>query len=182
MKENTNSRKVFIPCRFAYLNCFEPKSINGDEAKYSVCALIDKRNWKTINAINTCIEAAIKEFISKRKGQVPTDLKTPLRDGDMEFPEDEVFKNHVFLNAHTTIAPQIVDFNVEPILDKSLVYSGCYGIISVTFYGYHVDGNYGIAAGLGNIQKVKDGEHLSGPMDAVDEFDVVDTEDFLGDM
>ena len=47
------------------------------------------------------------------------------------------------------------------------------------FRSYSVDGNYGIAAGLGNIQKIKDGEKLRNRIDAADEFEVVDEEDFL---
>ncbi|WP_278600881.1 ssDNA-binding protein, partial [Clostridium tertium] len=77
-------------------------------------------------------------------------------------------------------APQVVDSKVEPILDQSEVYSGCYGRISVTFYGYNSNGNRGIAAGLGNIQKIKDGEPLGGRVSAVNEFGTVEDEDFLG--
>ena len=43
-------------------------------------------------------------------------------------------------------APQVVDKNVQPILDQSEVYSGCYGRISVNFYGFSTNGNKGIAA------------------------------------
>ena len=39
------------------------------------------------------------------------------------------------------------------------------------------NGNKGIAAGLGNIQKVRDGEPLGSRMNAKDEFDAVDGED-----
>jgi len=42
------------------------------------------------------------------------------------------------------------------------------------FYGYSVDGKSGIAAGLGNIQKVRDGERMSGRAKAEDEFEKVD--------
>lgn len=40
MKKNPN--KVIIPCRFSYLHCWEPDSINGSEPKYSVSAIIPK--------------------------------------------------------------------------------------------------------------------------------------------
>ena len=55
----------------------------------------------------------------------------------------------------------------------------CYGKISVTFYGYNSNGNRGIAAGLGNIQKLKDGESLGGRTSAADDFQTEDDEDFL---
>ena len=63
------------------------------------------------------------------------------------------------------------------------MYSGCYGRISVNFYGFNSNGNHGIAAGLGNIQKLRDGESLGGRTNAEDDFDAVevdDEEDFLG--
>ena len=59
------------------------------------------------------------------------------------------------------------------------MYSGCYGKISVTFYGYNSNGNRGIAAGLGNIQKLKDGEPLGGRTNASDDFESEDDDDFL---
>ena len=77
----------------------------------------------------------------------------------------------------------MVDKNVQPILDQSEVYSGCYGRISVNFYGFNSNGNRGIAAGLGNIQKLRDGESLGGRTSAEDDFDAVEVdeeEDFLG--
>lgn len=41
MKTNNQpATKVIIPCRFSYLNCFEPQSINGSDPKYSVSAII----------------------------------------------------------------------------------------------------------------------------------------------
>lgn len=42
---------------------------------------------------------------------------------------------------------------------------------------YNSNGNKGIAAGLGNIQKVRDGEPLGSRMNAKDEFEAVDGED-----
>ena len=64
--------------------------------------------------------------------------------------------------------------------NQTEVYSGCYGRISVNFYGYNSNGNRGVAAGLGNIQKLKDGEALSSRTNAEDDFEVVEDEDFLG--
>lgn len=69
---------------------------------------------------------------------------------------------------------------MQIILDQSEVYSGCYGRISVTFYGYNSNGNRGIGAGLGNIQKLEDGEALGGRSKASDEFTTVEDDDFLG--
>ena len=179
MNTNTNNTKVIVPCRFSYLHCWEPDSVNGGDPKYSVSAIVPKSDTKTVAAIKAAIEQAKKDSVSKWGGKVPANLKLPLRDGDLDRPEDEAYKGCYFFNANSRQAPQVVDAKVKPILDQSEVYSGCYGNISVTFYGYNSNGNRGIAAGLGNIQKIKDGESLGGRVSATEEFGTVDDEDFL---
>lgn len=179
MNTNTNPTKVIVPCRFSYLHCWEPDSVNGSEPKYSVSAIIPKSDTKTVNAIKAAIEQAKKDSVSKWGGKVPGNLKLPLRDGDIDRPDDEAYADCYFFNANSRQAPQVVDSKVQPILDQSEVYSGCYGKISVTFYGYNSNGNRGIAAGLGNIQKLKDGESLGGRTSAADDFQTEDEDDFL---
>ena len=176
---NQNNTKVIVPCRFSYLHCWEPDSVNGGDPKYSVSAIIPKSDTKTVNAIKAAIEQAKKDSVSKWGGKVPANLKLPLRDGDIDRPDDEAYAGCYFFNANSRQAPQVVDSKVQPILDQSEVYSGCYGKISVTFYGYNRNGNRGIAAGLGNIQKLKDGESLGGRTSAADDFQTEDDEDFL---
>lgn len=176
---NQNNTKVIVPCRFSYLHCWEPDSVNGGDPKYSVSAIIPKSDTKTVNAIKAAIEQAKKDSVSKWGGKLPANLKLPLRDGDIDRPDDEAYAGCYFFNANSRQAPQVVDSKVQPILDQSEVYSGCYGKISVTFYGYNSNGNRGIAAGLGNIQKLKDGESLGGRTSAADDFQTEDDEDFL---
>ena len=176
---NQNNTKVIVPCRFSYLHCWEPDSVNGGDPKYSVSAIIPKSDTKTVNAIKAAIEQAKKDSVSKWGGKVPANLKLPLRDGGIDRPDDEAYAGCYFFNANSRQAPQVVDSKVQPILDQSEVYSGCYGKISVTFYGYNSNGNRGIAAGLGNIQKLKDGESLGGRTSAADDFQTEDAEDFL---
>mgnify|MGYP001203911053 CR=1 FL=1 len=179
MSNPKNPTKVIVPCRFSFLHCWEPDSVNGSEPKYSVSAIIPKSDTATVNAIKAAIEVAKKESASKWGGKVPPNLKLPLRDGDIDRPEDEAYAGCYFLNANSRQAPQVVNSRVEPVLDQSEVYSGCYGKISVNFYGYNSNGNRGIAAGLGNIQKLRDGESLGGRAKASEEFDTVQDEDFL---
>ena len=119
-----NPNKVIIPCRFSFLHCWEPDSVNGSEPKYSVSAIISKSDTATINKIKAAIENAKKESVSKWGGKIPPNLKLPLRDGDIDRPEDEAYANSYFLNANSRQAPQIVDKRVQPILDQSEVYSG----------------------------------------------------------
>ncbi len=178
--ENNNKTKVITgKTRFSYANVWEPKSINGGEEKYSVSLIISKDDTRTVNDIVNAIEAAKEEGKEKLGGKIPENLKTPLRDGDIERPEDEAYNNSYFLNASSKDKPEIVDKNVKPILDQGEVYSGCYGRASITFYAFNSNENKGIACGLGNLQKLSDGEPLSGRSRAEDEFSSFDDEDFL---
>jgi len=180
MKKDIISTKVITgKSRLSYANVHEPKSINGSDPKYSVSIIISKTDTKTIDDINAAVEAAKKEGISKFGGKIPANLKLPLRDGDIDRPDDEAYKGCYFVNANSKDKPQLVDAQVRPILDPTEVYSGCYGRVSITFYAFNSNGNRGIACGLGNLQKLADGDPLSGRAKAEDEFDTAVEDDFL---
>lgn len=166
--------------RFSYFHGWEPVSINNGPEKYSVSVLIPKDDKETIDAVNAAIDTAIEEGVSKFGGKKPNKgaIKLPLRDGDEE-RDDEAYKNHYFINANSNTPPQIVDKGVKPILDRSEVYSGCYGRVSLSFYAFNSNGNKGVACGLGNIQKIADGEPLGGKTTAADDFNSVEDDDFL---
>ena len=169
--------------RWSYCNVWQPKSINGGTPKYSVSLIIPKSDTVTINKIKAAIEAAYKEGEAKLKGNgrsVPalSVLKTPLRDGDAERPDDEAYANAYFVNANSATAPGIVDADRQPILDTSEVYSGVYGRASINFYAFNSNGNKGIACGLTNLQKIHDGEPLGGKSRPEDDF-ADEEEDFL---
>ena len=180
--ESKNPTKVVTGVvRLSYANVWEPKSINGSAEKYSVSLIIPKSDTKTIAAINAAVNAAIEEGKGKFGGKVPNRaaLKLPLRDGDIDRPDDEAYADSYFVNANSNTAPQIVDRQVQPILDRSEVYSGVYARVSVNFYAFNSNGNKGIACGLGNIQKIKDGEPLGGRTNAEDDFATDVDDDFL---
>lgn len=166
--------------RLSYFHGWDPVSINKGPEKYSVSVLIPKDDVETINAINKAIDAAIEEGVAKFGGKKPNKaaIKIPLRDGDVE-RDDEAYKGHYFVNANSITAPQIVDKAVKPILDRDEVYSGCYARVSLSFYAFNSNGNKGVACGLGNIQKIRDGEPLGGRTSAADDFKTEDTDDFL---
>lgn len=187
MANNVNNPTKVITgpnTRWSYANVWTPKSINGGDAKYSVSLIIPKSDKKTIAKIEAAIEAAYREGEAKLKGNgrsVPalSVLKTPLRDGDTERPDDEAYADSYFVNANSTTAPGIVDADRQPIIDTSEVYSGVYGRASINFYAFNSNGNKGIACGLNNLQKIRDGEPLGGKSRAEDDFADEDEEDFL---
>ena len=128
------------------------------------------------------VEAAKEDGkVRKWSGKIPPNLKLPLRDGDIDRPDDENYQGCFFVNATSKDAPQVVDRKVQPVTDPMMVYSGCYCNVSINFYPFNANGNRGVAAGLGNIQFVKDGERLSGRASADADFDALeDDEDILG--
>lgn len=181
MATNKNSTKVVTGIvRLSYEHVWEPASINGSNPKYSASLIIPKSDKKTIDAINAAIDNAIRDGAGKFGGKIPNRaaLKLPLRDGDIE-RDDEAYKGCFFVNANSTSQPQIVDRTVQPILDRSEVYSGCYVRASINFYAFNSNGNKGVACGLGNIQKVRDGEPLGGRSSAADDFATDPDDDFL---
>ena len=174
MANTVSPTKVVIPCRISFANVWEPHSINGSDPKYSVSCLIPKTDKATLTKIHTAIEAAKEEGKGKKwGGKIPATLKLPLRDGDIERPDDENYAGCMFLNATSTDKPGIVDRKVQPILDPMQVYSGCYCNVSVNAYAFNTNGNRGVTFGLGNVQLLKDGERLSGKADAASDFDEV---------
>lgn len=172
--------------RLSYANIFEPKSINGSEPKYSVSLIIPKDDDQQIKVIQQAINNAIqagKTKLADKNGRIPANLKTPLRDGDVDRPDDEAYENSYFLNANSTVAPAVVGLEKDAVsgkairLDETEVYSGCYARVSINFYAFNTNGNKGIACGLGNIQKVMDGERLGGGSTAEEDFEFEEADD-----
>ena len=184
MTKYSNPMKVITGpnTRWSYANVWEAKSINGSTPKFSVSLIIPKSDSQTVGKIKSAIQAAYEEGQSKLKGSsrsVPplSAIKNPLRDGDVERPDDPVYANSYFINANSTTAPGIVDAARQPIIERSEVYSGVYGRASINFYAFNSNGNKGIACGLNNLQKIRDGEPLGGRTRAEDDFADCDDED-----
>ena len=169
--KNQSPTKVIVPCRISFANIWQAKSINGGEEKYSVSCLVPKSDKKTLARLHNAIEAA-KEAAKNKKwsGKIPPNLKLPLRDGDIERPDDENYAGMMFFNATSKDAPQIVDRKVQPILDPMECGSGDYCNVSCNAYGFSASGNRGVAIGLQNIQLIRHGERLSGKTSASSDF------------
>lgn len=169
-----NSTKVITgKVRFSYANVFEPTAMqDGQTPKYNVSIIISKSDTKTVEAIKKAIEAAKeagKSKIADKNGKIPVNLKTPLRDGDEERPDDPAYENSYFINANSERKPGIVGRDLNPIMSRDDFYSGCYGRASINFYAFNVNSK-GIACGLNNLQKLEDGERLAGGSSAEEDF------------
>lgn len=183
-KKYVNPTKVITgpDTRWSYANVWDAKSINGGTPKFSVSLIIPKSDTGTVEKIRAAIKAAYEEGQGKLKGSgksVPalSAIKTPLRDGDAERPDDAAYANAYFINANSATPPGIVDADRQKIIDRSEVYSGVYGRASVNFYAFNSNGNRGIACGLNNLQKIRDGEPLGGRSRAEDDFGTDDGDD-----
>ncbi len=186
MSENLKTKVVTGLVRFSYLHVWQKQSIvEGADGKYSVSLIIPKSDKATLNKIKQAIEnAKIMGKSNKFGGKIPATLKSPLRDGDAERPDDEAYANSYFINANSNTKPGVVDKDCNTIMDQDEVYSGCFGRASVTFYPFNTNGNKGIACGLNHIMKLKDGEPLGGRSTAESDFDddftfEVEEDDFL---
>ena len=182
-----NSTKVITGKNtiMSYLTVNEPKvPLGGGTPKYSVSLVIPKSDTVTVERIQAAMRAAYDEGLSKLQGNSKAapdyeSLKKPLRDGDKERKNDPVYKNCWFINANSATKPGVVDANLQPILDSSELYSGIIGRASISFYAFNTNGNKGIAGGLNNSQKLRDGTPLGGRSRAEDDFAEEDDDDFL---
>lgn len=160
--------------RFSYVHVFEPQIDDKGKAKYSVSLIIPKSDTVTLAKIEAAIEAAKKEGLAKLGGNLKN-VKTPLRDGDEERPDDPAYADSFFMSATSSRRPGIVDAQLEDLTDDEDFYSGCYGRASVNFYAFNVEKSKGIACGLNNLQKLQDGERLGTPKkSAADDFSDAD--------
>lgn len=167
-----NTKVVTGEVRLSYVHIFEPTAIDeGSEEKYSVSVIIPKSDKQTLKRVREAIEAAKEQGKTKKwGGKLPPKLKLPLRDGDEERPDDEAYADSYFFNCSSKQKPGVVDKKCNPIIDAEEVYSGCYGRVSVNFYPFDTSGSKGVAAGLNNVQKLKDGDPLGGRSRAEDDF------------
>jgi len=165
----STSKKVVTPTfRASFVNVFEPRQ-NDQTGKleYSVKMIFDK------DADLTGLKEIIKEAIRNKWGtNPPKSLKMPLRDGnesDLEkYPEDE---NKIIANAKSVAYPPgLIDAKTkQEIIDPKEFYSGCYARASVVCYAYD-NVSKGVAFGLQNLLKIKDGEPLVNRASAESDF------------
>lgn len=148
----------------------------GGEPKFSTTILVPKSDIATKQKIDMAINAAIQEGVtSKWNGVRPPMLSIPIHDGDGVRPSDgmpfgDECKGHWVFTASSKQPPQVVDIGINPILNQTEIYSGVYGRVSIRFFPYASNGKKGIGCGLGNVQKLEDGEPLGGRTSAASDF------------
>ena len=176
---NNNTRVVTGEARLSYVHLFKPYAHTaGGEEKYSVTILVPKSDTATKARIDAAIDAA-KQAGKENKwgGVIPPVCATPVHDGDGPKPSDGLpfgpeCKGHWVFSASAKVEypPEVVDMNGNPIINQSEVYSGIYGRVCVNFFPYAFNGKKGIGCGLGPVQKLRDGDALSGGITAAQAF------------
>lgn len=154
--------------RLSYTNLLTPRA--QDDAKpdvltYSTAILIPKEDKETVEAIKTAIKEALDEgVVSKWNGKRPANLKNPLRDGDAERPDDEVYAGHFFVNAKGPRGgkeqPILLDADGDATTSETVIYSGVHARVSLQFYPFDVSGNRGVACGVSAVLSTGKGDPL----------------------
>lgn len=181
MSSRNGTKVITGEVRFSYLHVFEPYAGEvGQKPKYSVSLLIPKKDKQTIALIQEAVAEAKKLGVERgnwSKESEPKNLKLPLRDGDEEKADEHPeYAGMYFINASSTRQPGLVDRHKQNIFSDQELKSGDWGIASINFYPFSVSGNRGIACGLNNLMKKRDGESLGGTpasaeADFAEEFD-----------
>jgi len=171
--------------RLSYPNVFVPRAAKkGGDPKYGLSAIwtpskfTDKEKvlWK---AILKALDEEAQTRFKKPFKSLPANIKRGLRNGN-EKPELEGYgEGTIFASVTSKMAPGVIDRNKNTISpdegNADEIYPGCYCRATVTVYGYDNEGK-GLALGLMNLQKVKDGTRLDSRTNAAEDF-----EDDLGD-
>ena len=165
----STSKKVVTPTfRASFVHVFEPRqNEQSGKLEYSVKMIFDK------DADLTPLKDIIKEAVRNKWGSnPPKNLKFPLRDGndsDLDkYPEDA---NKIIANAKSVMYPPgLIDAKTkQEIIDPKEFYSGCYARASIVAYAYD-NVSKGVAFGLQNLLKIRDGEPLVNRASAESDF------------
>jgi hypothetical protein len=174
----TPTKVVTGKVRLSYCHLFEPfSSFEGQDAKYSVVILVPKSDTVTVNKIKAAQQAALEAGKStKFGGSIPKNWKNTFRDGDEEGDLDKnpEYAGHYFMTISNKTKPGVVDQQVNPVLDQTEVYSGCYARVSMNAFAFSASGNKGVSFGLNHVQKLADGEPFGSFSKAENDFDAVE--------
>ena len=154
--------------RVSFPSVFKARSFNNGDPKFSITMLFKKGT--DLTELKKLAAAAAKEKWPTPESR-PKKLRNPFRDGDTEKADMDGYAGHIFVSASSKMAPGVVDRNRNPIDTDTEFYAGCYAHATVTAYAYNQKGNAGVAFGLQNVQKLRDGEPFSGRSKAEDDFE-----------
>lgn len=175
--EKKPGKLIIGPVRLTFVSVWQKApGVDGGKPKYQTQCLIGKKDKDKIKQVTRAVNEAIEVGkADKWKGKVPrkADLDEILRDGDEK--DWNGYAGHFYLSAKSDAKPGIVynDKEKTPITDEEEIYSGVWAYLSLNIYPHDVQGG-GLAVGLNNIMKVKDGEKFAGGSSAEEDFSNVE--------
>ena len=87
--------------------------------------------------------------------------KNPIKDAAEKADKEGFDEGWHYINVSATRQPAVVDRALNPILDKSIVYSGCWVRAHINTYATnHPKNPHRVSFGVNSVQFVKDGERL----------------------
>lgn len=163
--------------RFASLSVFEARAseINATP-KFFARILIDKKDVKNIKIIEDASKAAHANGVEKTFKGAKVKWESPLHDGDEH--ENTNYKGCFYLNASAGAdrKPFVSGPDGLELMNRTDLYSGCYGRIMVDFYPYN-NVSKGVGCGLLGIKLLHDGEALGGSNPAAAVFGAIEEDD-----
>ena len=138
---------------------FEASGFEGQSPKFSITMLFDKD--EDLSKLKAACDAAVAK---KWGNDVPAGIQFPMKDGDGKLDskgeQRPEYKGKKFAIAKAKQAdqPKVVDNELNPILDKTVVYGGCKMRAAVSAYAWEFAGKRGVSLYLGNVQRTGDGE------------------------
>lgn len=187
---------IIREARGFFVNAFEPRETLSGDMKYSICGAVPKSNKAELKRVQAAVLAAKQAGVKKglwKKNELKS-VKSPLRDGDKEKPNNPEYHGMIFFNAYNAGDRHIPDVyeaiigtdgkvRAVPLVkgkDNSKIYSGAWYKIDVTFYPTATGGRKQVAVSFNNLMKVRDDENLEGVRSGADAFneevDVVEEE------
>lgn len=184
-KADKEACRILTPeFRVSYPHVFKPQGMQNkkDSAKkYSITMLFPK-DVDLALLKKAMTNAKVQKYGDKANW--PKNLESPVSDGDNPKNADkEGYAGHWAIKASSSEdqKPGVVDQNVEPIIDQSAFYPGCYARASLLAYIWDNEFGCGVGFILDHVQKLRDGKSFGGKPPADQVFTPVGTgseEDF----
>jgi hypothetical protein len=152
---------VFV-ASFVHLNKPQAAAPDAPE-KYSLAVVLRQDNKEHMAFLDILRKECNKVAKENFGGKIPKKLRLPFRDGDEE--DRPEWEGCITFNASASVdyRPGMVDKELQPIIDPGELYSGMHCRVSLRPYAWsHQTGGKGVSLGLGNVQKIADGESLGG--------------------
>ena len=150
------------PVTLAFPHLFQPQKPrdSNNEPKYNAVAILTRAQYDQLLPLMMFSASAFRNGESNR-----ADFKWGMKPCSNEPERYPVAAQRgmyfMTVSCSQEFKPRVVDANRQDIIDPGVVRDGTQAYISVNFYDYNKAGNIGVAAGLGPVMIVGDGEVLN---------------------